>query len=97
MTDWVRITREFEAPIETIWNMWTDPSLFSRWYGPNGFTVPVAEMDVTVGGTRKICMEMQTPEGTMSMWFTGVHKDVTAPRRLVYTCLLYTSPSPRDS
>lgn len=81
----VRITREFNAPIETIWKMWTDPGLFSQWYGPNGFTVPVAEMNVTVGGTRKICMEMQTPERTMSMWFIGVYKDVTSPKRLIYT------------
>ena len=84
-TDWVLITREFNAPIETIWNMWTDPDMFSRWYGPNGFTVPVAEMDVTVGGTRKICMEMKIPERTVTMWFTGVYKEVTAPNRLIYT------------
>jgi len=83
--DWVRITREFDAPIETIWNMWTDPALFAQWYGPNGFSVPVAEMDLTVGGTRKICMEMKTPEHTMTMWFTGVYKDISEPKRLIYT------------
>lgn len=83
--DWVHITREFDAPIQTIWQMWTDPDMFSRWYGPNGFSVPVAEMDVTVGGTRKICMEMNAPDRKMTMWFTGVYKDVTAPKRLVYT------------
>ncbi|MEM8803156.1 MAG: SRPBCC domain-containing protein [Pseudomonadota bacterium] len=87
MTDqnWVQITRDFDAPIQDIWNMWTDPELFSRWYGPNGFTVPVAEMDVTVGGTRKICMEMKAPERTMTMWFIGTYTVVSAPHRLVYT------------
>ena len=84
MTD-VRITREFDAPIQTVWNMWTDPDLFSQWYGPNGFSVPAAEMDVVVGGTRKICMAMDGPESAMKMWFTGVYKDVTAPKRLIYT------------
>ncbi|MEO1026090.1 MAG: SRPBCC domain-containing protein, partial [Pseudomonadota bacterium] len=77
--------RDFDAPIQDIWNMWTDPELFSRWYGPNGFTVPVAEMDVTVGGTRKICMEMKAPERTMTMWFTGTYTVVSAPNRLAYT------------
>lgn len=82
---WVRIERTFEAPIDTVWQMWSDPDLFSAWYGPKGFCVPVAEMDLQVGGTRKICMEMRTPERTMTMWFTGVYKEVSAPHRLRYT------------
>ncbi|MGI9437476.1 MAG: SRPBCC family protein [Geminicoccaceae bacterium] len=83
--DWVRIERQFDAPIEAVWNMWADPELFRQWYGPKGFSVPVAEMNVVVGGIRKICMEMKTPESTMSMWFTGIYKEVAAPSRLVYT------------
>lgn len=83
--NWVRIEREFDAPIEVVWSMWADPEMFKRWYGPQGFTVPVAEMDVTVGGIRKICMEMKRPDQTMTMWFTGVYKDVAMPTRLVYT------------
>lgn len=87
MTDqnWVQITRDFDAPLQTIWGMWTEPDMFRRWYGPNGFTIPVAEIDVTVGGIRKICMEMAGPERTMTMWFTGTYTDVSAPHRLVYT------------
>ncbi len=83
--EWVRIERRFEAPIDRVWAMWTDPDLFASWYGPMGFTVPVAEMDVTEGGTRKICMEMQTPERTMTMWFTGTYTEVSAPHRLRYS------------
>lgn len=82
---WVRIEREFDAPIGLVWKMWTDPSLFKRWYGPNGMSVPTAEMDVRIGGTRKVCMAMQSRERSMQMWFTGVYKEVRAPYRLVYT------------
>ncbi|WP_341367341.1 SRPBCC domain-containing protein [Yoonia sp. BS5-3] len=82
---WVKIQRAFDAPIAQVWKMWTDPELFKQWYGPMGMTVPVAEMDVVVGGTRKVCMEMKTPDRTMSMWFTGVYKEVSSPSRLVYT------------
>ena len=85
MTDWVKITRTFDADIQTVWEMWAVPENFQQWYGPMGFSVPVAEMDVTVGGTRKINMAMETPDRKMSMWFTGTYKDVTAPHRLVYT------------
>ena len=81
----VRITRRFDAPIETVWRMWTEPGLFRQWYGPNGFTVPVAEMDLRIGGTRRICMEMASPERTMRMWFTGVYTIISPPQRLAYT------------
>ena len=84
-SNWVRIEREFDAPIEMVWDMWTKAKLFQTWYGPKGMSVPTAEMDVVVGGTRKICMEMVTPDRTMSMWFTGVYKEVSRPTRLVYT------------
>ncbi|WP_420419231.1 SRPBCC family protein [Pacificispira sp.] len=83
--DWVRIERVLEAPIERVWDMWTDPALFALWYGPNGMTIPVAEMDVVVGGRRKICMKMEMPDRTMTMWFTGEYKEVDRPYRLVYS------------
>jgi uncharacterized protein YndB with AHSA1/START domain len=42
-------------------------------------------MDVRVGGTRLVCMEMETPNGTMQMWFTGEYREVVENERLVYT------------
>jgi uncharacterized protein YndB with AHSA1/START domain len=82
---WVRIEREFPATIKEVWEMWTDPVLFQQWYGPKGMSVPVAQMDLVVGGQRKICMEMKGPARTMSMWFIGTYKEVNPPSRLVYT------------
>ena len=82
---WIRIERHFDAPIAAVWAMWTDPELFKTWYGPMGASVPTAEMDVVVGGTRKVCMVMETPDRTMTMWFTGVYKEIEQPVRLVYT------------
>lgn len=81
----VRIERDFDADIETVWNMWVDPDLFASWYGPMGFTVPSAEMEFEIGGTRTVCMEMATPDQTVRMWFTGQYKLIDAPHRLVYT------------
>lgn len=81
----VEIVRTFDAPIESVWEMWTDATRFRSWYGPAGFSLPVAEMDVRAGGTRKICMEMATPERTMTMWFAGTYKEVSPPTRLHYT------------
>jgi uncharacterized protein YndB with AHSA1/START domain len=83
--DAVTIERTFDAPVDLIWQMWTDPEHFAAWYGPAGATVPVARMDVRVGGMRLVCMEMTTPKGSMQMWFTGAYREVIENRRLVYT------------
>ena len=83
--DAVVIERIFDAPIALIWQMWIQPEHFKKWYGPKGFSVPVAEMDVRVGGKRLICMEMQTPDRTMKMWTTGEHIEIIPNQRLVYT------------
>ena len=83
--DSVVIERSFDAPADLVWQMWTDPDHFKRWYGPEGATIAVAELDVRVGGTRLVCMEMPTPDGTMRMWFTGKHLEVVENTRLVYT------------
>ena len=81
--DAVVIERVFEAPVDLIWQMWTDPEHFKNWYGPTGFTVPVAEMDVRVGGKQLVCMA--SPDGSMKMWTTGEYTEVVPNERLVYT------------
>ena len=83
--DAVVIERSFDAPVDLVWQMWTDPEHFKAWYGPEGTTIPVAKMDVRVGGTRLVCMEVQTPSGPMQMWFTGEYREVIENARLVYT------------
>jgi uncharacterized protein YndB with AHSA1/START domain len=83
--DAVVLERSFDAPVDLIWQMWTNPEHFKAWYGPDGATIPVAKMDVRVGGTRLVCMEMQSPNGPMQMWFTGDYREIVENERLVYT------------
>ena len=81
--DTVVIERTFDAPVDIVWQMWTKAEHFSNWFGPKGFTIPVAEMDARVGGKRLICMV--SPDGNMKMWFTGEYTEVVPNERLVYT------------
>lgn len=85
LQDAVVIERIFDAPVDLIWKMWTDPEHLKEWYGPSGASVPVAKMDVRVGGTRLICMAVDTLGSTMRMWFTGEYREVVESKRLVYT------------
>lgn len=81
----VVLERTIDAPPSLVWQMWTEAEHFSSWYGPDGATIPVAQLDVRVGGRRLVCMEMAMPDGAMQMWFTGEHREIVPDERLVYT------------
>lgn len=81
----VQIVRTFDAPIDLVWAMWTEAEHFSNWYGPMGARIPEAQMDVKVGGRRRIAMEMDTPRGAMKMYFVGEYREIVPKTRLVYT------------
>jgi uncharacterized protein YndB with AHSA1/START domain len=83
--DAVVIERHLDASVELVWQMWTDPDHFKAWYGPEGASISVARMDVRVGGSRLVCMDVQTPAGPRQMWFAGEYVEVVANSRLVYT------------
>jgi len=81
----VVIERRLDAPVDLVWQLWTDPEHFAAWYGPDGASISIAKMDVRVGGTRLVCVQMQTPNGPIQMWFTGEYREVVENERLVYT------------
>lgn len=50
------VTRRFNAPVERVWEAWVEPEQVKQWWGPDGFTAPVAKMDFREGGTSLVCM-----------------------------------------
>jgi len=76
------IERVFDAPRERVWKAWTDPELLMRWWGPEGFTAPVIQVDPRVGGKYLYCM--RSPDG-QDYWSTGVYRELVAPERFVAT------------
>ena len=81
----VQIERNFDAPIDLIWAMFSEPEHFANWYGPMGAKIPKADMDVRIGGRRHVAMEMETPHGAMKMFFVGEYLEINPRTRLVYT------------
>src|SRR5712691_5446724 len=55
------VTRRFDAPLERVWKAWSEGEQVMKWWGPTGFTAPVARMDFSEGGTSLVCM--RSPEG----------------------------------
>ena len=76
------IRREFDAPRELVWDVWTRPEHIEKWWGPRGFTTRVTLMDLRVGG--KWDYVMVGPDG-MEYPVNGVFTEVTPPERIVTT------------
>jgi uncharacterized protein YndB with AHSA1/START domain len=77
-------TRTFDAPVEAVWRAWTEPELVKRWWGPTGFTAPVAEMDVRKGGTSLVCMRPPAEFGGQDIYNTWTYATVIPMERLEY-------------
>lgn len=76
------LTRIFDAPRELVFKAWTDPKQVVQWWGPEGFTNPVCELDARTGGAIRI--HMRGPDGTVYP-MTGVYDEIVAPERIVFT------------
>ena len=55
------IKRIFDAPVEIVWEAWTDPEHVAEWWAPKGMNVKVVEHNFKVGGKWKYSMPM--PDG----------------------------------
>ena len=62
------ISRRFEAPVERVWQAWTEPDQVRQWWGPAGFTAPLAEMDVREGGASLVCMRAPWGQDFYNTW-----------------------------
>lgn len=80
----IEIERDFNAPRQLVFDAFTKPELVSRWLlGPDGWTMPVCEIDLKVGGAYRYVWRKESTGHEMGMG--GVFREVTPPERLVAT------------
>ena len=60
MAKQIEVTRTFNASVEMVWQVWVDPELVKRWWGPKNFISPVAKIDFREGG--KSIVSMKAPK-----------------------------------
>src|SRR3974377_2327336 len=77
----ITITRVFNAPRALVFKAWTDAAELAQWWGPKGFTNPVCELDVRVGGVIRI--HMRSPDGSVYP-MKGEFREIVPPERLVF-------------
>jgi uncharacterized protein YndB with AHSA1/START domain len=74
------ITRSFTVPLQKVWNAWTDPAIFRKWWGPKAYTCPHCEIDLKIGGKIFACMKSKTGE---EMWSIDIFKEIEEGRKIV--------------
>jgi len=75
------ISRTLDAPRDLVWKAFTDPERLKQWWGPKGFPVTRAAMDLRPGGTYHYAL--QVPDGTL-MWGKFIYREITKPERIVF-------------
>jgi uncharacterized protein YndB with AHSA1/START domain len=80
----VKVTRSFKAPRALVYRAYTEPQLVQRWLlGPPGWSMPVCEMDVRVGG--RFRWRWRSDQDGSEFGFTGTFREVQPASRLVHT------------
>jgi uncharacterized protein YndB with AHSA1/START domain len=80
----VKVTRSFKAPRALVYRAYTEPQLLQRWLlGPPGWSMPVCEMDVRVGGRYR--WRWRNDQDGSEFGFTGTFREVQPAARLVHT------------
>jgi uncharacterized protein YndB with AHSA1/START domain len=75
------ISREFDAPRELVFKAYTEAERLAKWWGPKGFTMKSAKVDLRPGGT--FHYGMVGPDGS-EMWGKFVYREITPPERMVF-------------
>jgi len=75
------ISREFAAPRDVMWKVWTDREHFARWFGPKGMTVTMEKFDLRPGGMTHY--SITTPDGKQ-MWGRAIYREIVPPEKLVW-------------
>ncbi|MFT4470057.1 SRPBCC family protein [Arthrobacter sulfonylureivorans] len=81
-----------DAPCEQVFRMLTEPAELAKWWGPEGFTMPEALLDLQPGGSYRLTMK--PPDGE-PFHLAGEYLVIDPPRRLVYT-FRWEEPTPDD-
>lgn len=80
----VDVTREFDGPVERVWDAWSTSEGLRSWWGPGPFTCPSAEVDLRAGGRALLAMRAPAEFGGGDTWSTWGFTVVEPMRRIEY-------------
>lgn len=77
------VDHRIDARPETVFRLLTEPDLYARWFGPDGASVTVEEMAVTLGG--RLELKIAFPGTDFEVGIEGFYEVIEPPLRLVHT------------
>jgi uncharacterized protein YndB with AHSA1/START domain len=79
------VTRTFNAPAHIVFEAWSNPELFKRWWVPKSAAPSLlsCDMDIRTGGTYRLVF--RHPASDEPMAFFGTYSEVTPNKRIVWT------------
>jgi uncharacterized protein YndB with AHSA1/START domain len=89
----ITIERTYKASVEDVWDLWTTKEGIESWWGPDGFTTEVLQLDLRAGGELRYAMTATAPAQIEFMKKVGMplttegrltYREVTTHRRLGY-------------
>jgi len=75
------ISRLLNAPVELVWEVWTDPGHVKNWWGPDGFTNTISKMEIKPGGEWDLVMH--GPDGT-DYKNKSIFREIVKHKKIVY-------------
>lgn len=76
------IVREFDAPRDLVWQVWTEKEHIEKWFGPKGFDTRVDHLDFKVGGEMRLVM---IDANGIEYPSKGIYLEIDAPQKVVST------------
>lgn len=80
------LTRTLDAPVELVWEVWTQPGHIANWWGPDDFTTTITTMDVQPGGEWNLVLH--GPDGT-DYDNKSIFREIIPLKKIVYEHITY--------
>ena len=84
MANQIKVTRTFNAPVEMVWKVWTDPELVKRWWGPKHFTSPVVKLDFREGGKSIVSMKAPKEMGGQEFFSVWIYVKIIPLKKIEF-------------
>lgn len=92
----IKMTRIFDAPRALVFDAFTKPKLVRRWLlGPDGWTMPICEIDLRVGGKWRYGWRNETDGVEFAM--SGVYREIARADRIVHTEIYSEDPNQSEA
>jgi uncharacterized protein YndB with AHSA1/START domain len=79
----IELVREINAPVEKVWGAWTNPEMIAQWWGPEGFSTRVEQIDLKPQGGW--CFVMTDDETGDEYPANGIFTEIVEGKKIVTT------------